>query len=123
MRRRSIAALRISRHLEFDDAGLNILLHPSDTKARRGESFRVPEQLFPHVMHYLKEIRPDLVGRCAHDGFWASYRRGPLSAGRIYDMVRARIRAKFGKAMSAELRSKCKLTHQHEMTLFKAAAL
>jgi integrase/recombinase XerD len=34
IRRRSIAALTVSRHLEFDDAGVNILLHPSDTKAR-----------------------------------------------------------------------------------------
>jgi hypothetical protein len=50
-------------------------------------------------MHYLKEIRPVLVDGCAHDGFWASYRGGPLSAGRIYDMVRARVTVRFGKAM------------------------
>ena len=48
VRRRSIAALTVSRHLEFDDAGMNILLHPSDTKAKRAESFRVPEQLLPY---------------------------------------------------------------------------
>jgi hypothetical protein len=100
VRRRGIAALTVSRHLELDDAGMNILLHPSDTKARRGESFRVPEQLFPYIVHYLKEVRPVLVGGRAHDGFWASYRGAPLSAGRIYDMVRARVIAKFGKAMS-----------------------
>ena len=35
IRRRSIAALTVSRHLEFDDLGVNILLHPSDTKAKR----------------------------------------------------------------------------------------
>ena len=28
IRRRSLAALTVSRHLEFDDAGVNILLHP-----------------------------------------------------------------------------------------------
>jgi integrase/recombinase XerD len=98
IRRRSIAALTVSRHLEFDDAGVNILLYPSDAKAKRAESVRVPEQLLPYLMRYLKEIRPVLLGRSRHDGFWASYRRGPLSAGRIYDMVRARVRAKFGKA-------------------------
>jgi integrase len=99
-RRRSIAALTISRHLEVDDGGVNILLYRSDTKPKRAESFRVPEQLLHYMIHYLKQIRPELVGSCAHDGFWASYRRGPLSAGRIYDMVRARVRTKFGKAMS-----------------------
>ena len=72
LRRRSIAALTVSRHLEFDDAGMNILLHPSDTKAKRAESFRVPEQLLPYLMRYLKEIRPVLVGDSVHDGFWAS---------------------------------------------------
>jgi hypothetical protein len=98
-RRRSITALTVSSHLEFDDAGVNILLHPPDTKAKRAESFRVPEQLLPYVMHYLKEIRPVLVDRSAHDGFWASLIGTPLSEGRIYEMVRARLSAKFGKAM------------------------
>jgi hypothetical protein len=36
--RRSTAALTLTRHLEFDDAGVNILLHPSDTKAKRAET-------------------------------------------------------------------------------------
>ena len=81
IRRRSLAALTVSRHLEFDDAGVNILLHPSDTKARRAESFRVPEQLLPYLMRYLEEIRPVLLGRSDHDGFWASYQGRPLSGG------------------------------------------
>ncbi|MFZ2135698.1 MAG: hypothetical protein WAV78_01970, partial [Xanthobacteraceae bacterium] len=42
VRRRSITALTVTRHLEFDEAGVNILLHPSDTKSKRGETFRVP---------------------------------------------------------------------------------
>ena len=94
IRRRSIAALTVSRHLEFDAAGVNILLHPEDTKAKRAESFRVPEQLLPYLLHYLKEIRPRLLGRSEHDGLWASYQGCPLSGGRIYDIVRARIFAK-----------------------------
>ena len=64
IRRRSIAALTVSRHLEFDAAGVNILLYPEDTKAKRAESFRVPEdQLLPYLLRYLKEIRPRLLGR------------------------------------------------------------
>src|SRR5262249_50937500 len=98
--RRSLAALTVSGHFEFDDAGVNILLHPINTKAKRAESFRVPEQLVPYVMHYLKIIRPVLLGQRAHDWFWVSYRGSPLVAGRLYDIVRARVTAKFGKAMS-----------------------
>jgi hypothetical protein len=99
IRRRSIAALTVSGHLEFDDLGVNILLYPGDTKGKRAESFRVPQELLPYLMRYLKEIRPILLGRREHDGFWASFKGRPLIAGRLYDIVRARITAKFGKAM------------------------
>ena len=63
IRRRSIAALTVTRHLEFDAAGVNILLYPEDTKSKRAESFRVPEKLLPYLLRYLKEIRPRLLGR------------------------------------------------------------
>jgi integrase/recombinase XerD len=99
LRRRSFAALTISRHLEFDAGGMNILLHPEDTKAKRAESFRVPDQLLPYLLHYLKKIRPRLLGRSQHDGLWASYKGRPLTGGGIYHIVRARITARFGKAM------------------------
>jgi integrase/recombinase XerD len=100
IRRRSLEALTVSRHLEFDDAGVNILLHPTDTKSRRAESFRVPEQLLPYLMRYLKETRPTLLGHSEHDGFWASHHGRRLLGGRLYDIVRARTLSKFGKAMS-----------------------
>ena len=89
IRRRSIAVLTVSRHLEFDAGGVNILLYPEDTKAKRAENFRVPGPLLPYLLHYLKEIRPRLLGCSNHDGLWASYRGRPLIAGRIYDIVRA----------------------------------
>ena len=47
IRRRSLAAFTVSRHLEFDDAGVNILLHPADTKSQRAESFRCLSNCFP----------------------------------------------------------------------------
>lgn len=78
---------------------MNILLYPSDAKAKRAESVRVPEQLLPYLMRYLKKIRPVLLGRSCHDGLWASYHGSPVGAGRLYDIVRARIIAKFGKDM------------------------
>jgi integrase/recombinase XerD len=99
IRRRSLAALTVSRHLEFDDAGVNILLHPTDTKSRRAESFRVAEQLLPYFVRYLKEVRPILLGHSEHDGFWASFHGGPLGGDRLYGIVRARMIAKFGKDM------------------------
>jgi integrase len=99
LRRRSIASLTVSRHLEFDAAGVNILLFPEDTKSRREESFRVPEKLLHYLLRYLKEFRPRLLGRRHHDGLWASYKGCPLTAGQIYSIARARVIAKFGKTM------------------------
>jgi integrase/recombinase XerD len=99
IRRRSLAAFTVTRHLEFDQAGVTLLLYPEDTKSKREESFRIPEPILPYLVHYLKVVRPRLLGRSAHDGLWASCKGCPLTAGRIYDILRARTKAAFGKAM------------------------
>ncbi len=97
IRRRSIAALTVSRHIEYVDDGINVLLFPEDTKAARSESFPVPDLLLPYLKSYLADVRPRIVGHNDHDGFWASYKGCPLTAGRLYDIVRTRIAAKFDK--------------------------
>ena len=99
IRRRSIAALTVTRHLEFDGKGFNILLYPEDTKSKRAESVRVPEQLVSYVKRYLDEIRPRLRGRSHHEGLWPSLKGRPLSPGQIYVIVRARVFTKFVKYM------------------------
>jgi integrase len=99
IRRRSIAALTVSRHIEFDEDGANLRLYPADTKSKRSESIRVLDPLVPYLKRYLNEFRPRLLGPREHDGFWASCKHGPLSGVRIYDIVRARTKRKFGKAM------------------------
>jgi len=100
LRRRSIAAPTVSRHLDINANGVTMVLFPEDTKAKRAESFWLPEQVVPYFMRYLTVIRPRLVGPNDHDGLWASYKGRPLSPGRINEMVRARTKKKFGKAMS-----------------------
>jgi hypothetical protein len=100
LRRRSLAAPTVSRHLDVNANGVTMVLFPEDTKAKRAESFWLPEEVVPYFMHYLKVIRPRLVGPNEPDGLWVSYRGCSLSPGRIYDIVRARTKKKFGKAMS-----------------------
>ncbi|MCI4680512.1 hypothetical protein K9U39_01040 [Rhodoblastus acidophilus] len=99
IRRRSLAALTVSRHIEMEAGGVNFLLHPADTKSKRFESFRAPEPLVPYVMRYLKDIRPRLVGPRRHDGLWASHRHGTLTASRLYEIARDRLFKRFGKDM------------------------
>ena len=43
IRRRSLAALTINQHLEFDEGGVSILLHSQDTKSKRSESCRLDQ--------------------------------------------------------------------------------
>lgn len=81
MRRRSIAALTIDRHLEFDSEGINILLHREDTKSKRAESCRLHEQLVPYLTRYLSEVRPRFYGSGRHKGLWASQQGCPLTQG------------------------------------------
>jgi hypothetical protein len=99
LRRRSISSLTVGRHVETTTEAINILLFAQDTKAKRAESFLVLEELVPYFRLYLKEIRPRLLGCHAHDALWVSYRGCPLTAGGIYDAVRARVLVKFGKDM------------------------
>lgn len=99
IRSRSLAALTVSRHIEVLADGINILLFPADTKSKRFESYRVPELLVPYLKRYLADIRPRLLGVHPHDGFWASCEQRPLSADRLYKIVRKRIWRKFGKDM------------------------
>ena len=97
IRRRSLAALTVSRHIEIEDGGVNFLLHPADTKSGRFESCRAPEPLVPYVMRYLKDIRPRLLGPRRHDGLWASYRHGALTASGLYEIARTRLWKQFGR--------------------------
>lgn len=99
IRRRSIAALTVDRHLAFDDAGLSVLLDTADTKSKRQESCRLPPQLVPYVTRYLDEVRPHLLHGRAHAGLWPSKNGGPIGGDRIYSTVRKLIIEKFGKDM------------------------
>jgi integrase len=99
IRRRSISALTVSRHIEFIDGGLYLLLHAVDTKSKRPDSCRIPDELLPYFHRYLKDMRPRLLRGQHHDGVWASYRGRPLAEGRIYDIVRRETANAFGKAM------------------------
>jgi integrase len=98
LRRRSISCLTIG-HVETTTEAINILLFAEDTKAKRAESIPLLDELVPYIRLYLKDVRPRLLGGHAHDALWVSYRGRRLSSGNIYDIVRARTLAKFGKAM------------------------
>jgi hypothetical protein len=99
IRRRSLAALTVNGHLSFDDSGVVMRLAAADTKANREEVCRLPGQLAPYFRRYVDEVRPAMLGDRTHDGLWPSREGRPMSAGRVYDAVRHRIRQRFDKDM------------------------
>jgi integrase/recombinase XerD len=99
IRRRSIAALTVNRHVARLGDQIHLKLHEEDTKARRSETFLVPECLKPHVLYYLNSVRPALMRFLPHDAFWVSQRGTPLTADAIYQIVRRHTREAFGTPM------------------------
>jgi hypothetical protein len=99
IRRRSLAALTVSRHVEHRGDELRLRLHPEDTKAGRAEDYVPHEVLVPYLNRYLLEVRPRFPGAETHDGLWASARGRPVSGECLYQIVRRRTEEAFGKAM------------------------
>ena len=99
IRRRSLAALTVPRHVERRGEGIWLILHPEDTKSGRAESFAVPDVLLPYVVRYLDRIRPALIGAKVTDAFWASRRGQPMCGQQLYQRVRRTTRTAFGRAM------------------------
>lgn len=99
LRRRSITAMTVSGHMQRDADGITLLLYPEDTKAKRAESFRLPDYLLPHFNRYLDQVRPRFPAAADHDGLWASIQGRPLTGTGIYRIVNARIAEKFDKQM------------------------
>lgn len=99
LRRRTVAALRVDRHLVFDGTGISVSLFAGDTKAGRPETWRMPPELVPYFMRYLEEVRPSLLGSRPHMGLWPSAKGCLLTGDRIYNMARKRLGAQFGKKM------------------------
>lgn len=100
IRRRSLTALTVSRHVERIGEHIQLLLYPEDTKSRRAESFLVPEILVPYFARYLDQIRPRLLGPGRTDAFWVSCRGTALCGQQLYSIVHRRTYSAFGRAMA-----------------------
>jgi integrase/recombinase XerD len=99
IRRRSLAALTLSRHVAVTPHGIDLLLFAEDTKGKRPESYAVPEPLVSHFRRYLADMRPRIYGSNRHDGLWASSKGYPLSASQIALTIRRHVKKRFNKAM------------------------
>jgi integrase/recombinase XerD len=100
IRRRSLAALTLGRHVRLEDDRIELCLYPQDTKSKRAESWPVPELLLPFFRRYLDDVRPRLLGRRNHDALWVGQHGTALQPDALYGLVRRRTAEAFGTPMA-----------------------
>jgi integrase len=90
LRRRTLAALTIDKHLVKVGEHWLLDIPAADTKTRRELEFPLPDELSRLISRYLTRFRPMIPGANNHDGLWPSMRGRTMGHGSIYDMVRRR---------------------------------
>ncbi len=90
LRRRTLAALRIGKHLVRAGDRWALEIPASDVKTKRALEYPISAQLSKYIDVYLNQIRPRIPGAGEHDYVWASCRGGPMSHRAIYVTVRRR---------------------------------
>ena len=96
LRRRTLAALRIGKHLTKSGDGWALDIPAGDVKNKRQLDFPISPELSRRIDIYVNEIRPIIAGADRHDYLWASVRGGAMRGGVIYTVVRRRTRKKLG---------------------------
>jgi integrase len=96
LRRRTLAALRIGKHLLKSGDLWALDIPRADSKTRRPLEYPISAVLSARIDLYLSKFRCRIPGAAAHDGLWASIRGRPMDDGTIYDTVCRRTHAAFG---------------------------
>jgi integrase/recombinase XerD len=95
LRRRTLAALRIGKHLVRSGDVWVLDIPAEDIKTKRPTEYPISAELSKRIDFYLDQIRPQTPGARTHDYLWASSRSRPMGGGGIYNSVRRRT----GKAL------------------------
>jgi integrase/recombinase XerD len=96
LRRRTLAALRIGKHLVRSGDVWVLDIPAEDIKTKRPIEYLISAELSERIDFYLNQIRPQTPGAGTHDYLWASSRSRPMGDGGIYNNVRRRTRKALG---------------------------
>jgi integrase/recombinase XerD len=96
LRRRTLAALRIGKHLVRSGDLWALDIPAEDEKTKRPHDYPLSPELSARIDLYLNRFRCRIRGASAHDYFWASNRSRPMDDGTIYNAVRRRTREALG---------------------------
>jgi hypothetical protein len=96
VRRRTLAALRIGKHLVKSGRIWSLDIPAEDTKTRRSLEYPTSAELSERIDVYVTQFRCRIPGANAHDGLWAAERDRPMDDGTMYSTVRRRTKQAFG---------------------------
>ena len=99
IRRRTLAAMRLGKHLVKRGDAYLIVLHESETKNHRRYEQPLDAALTEFIERYLDHYRPRLLAGSKHDHVWISWRGRPMSDFVVYASIVARTEAAFGVAV------------------------
>lgn len=108
-RRRNLASVQIGKNLIVTGDTYLLRFEEGETKTGQFLEFECPAELTSAIDAYLTIHRPylaELTGRWSKpigDAFWISSDGSPMTEVAVYDVVRKRTKAAFGKAMSIHL--------------------
>ena len=96
LRRRTLSALRIGKHLiKFGDQW-SLEIPAEDVKSKRPLDYPISPELSQRIAVYVNQIRSQTAGAGTHDYLWASSRGRPMQGQVIYNSVRRRTRKALG---------------------------
>jgi len=96
VRRRTLTALRIGKHLVQSGNQWSLDIPAEDIKTKRALEYGIPAMLSAWIDLYVNKFRPRIPGAGMHDFLWASNRGRPMRDGIIYVTVRQCTRKALG---------------------------
>jgi Phage integrase family len=96
VRRRTLTALRIGKHLVQSGNQWSLDIPAEDIKTKRALEYGIPAMLSGWIDLYVNKFRPRIPGAGMHDFLWASNRGRPMRDGIIYVTVRQCTRKALG---------------------------
>jgi integrase len=96
LRSRTLAALRIGKHLTKAGDLWALDIPASDSKSRRPLEYPISSEMSARIDVYLNEFRGHIPGADKHTSPWASNQGRPMCADAIYNAVRRRTKEALG---------------------------
>lgn len=96
LRRRTLSALRIGKHLIKSGDQWLLDIPAEDVKSKRRLDYPISPELSQRIDVYVNQIRSRTAGAGTHDYLWASSRGRPMRGQVIYNAVRRRTRKALG---------------------------